>query len=243
MRIKQVENALSLLQYFAETGQPSTLTEIANYFNWPRSSTFNLLHTLSYHGYLYEPQQRGHFYPTPKLLDLSTSIQHKAPLPQSLDSLIEHLRDQTDETVWVAAKSGLNAVFLKVIESKQLIRYITQVGMQVPLFATATGHAILSQLPEAQVESILDKSTYTKFGQGTPQNKAEVLERIQKARQRGWFFSNSAFTPDLGGISIPLVVDGRVFSITTAGPWFRIGNRTNEIAEIMKKAIEVYLPQ
>src|SRR5690625_1191956 len=104
MRIKQVENALSLLQYYADTGQPSTLTEISNHFDWPRSSTYNLLNTLSYHGYLYEPHQRGHFYPTPKLLDLGLSIIDKAPLPAFFDKLMVELRDKTQETVWLAAK-------------------------------------------------------------------------------------------------------------------------------------------
>ncbi|HLS17802.1 MAG TPA: IclR family transcriptional regulator [Paenalcaligenes sp.] len=243
MRIKQVENALSLLQFYADTGQPSTLTEIANHFDWPRSSTYNLLHTLSYHGYLYEPHQRGQFYPTPKLFDLGRNIIQKAPLPAIFDDLMLELRDRTDETVWLAAKSGLNAVFLKVVESKQLIRYITRVGMQVPLFATATGHAILSQLPSAQINNILDKSAYTQFGQGTPKDKQEVLERLDAARQRGWFFSASAFTPDLGGISLPIVIDNRIFSITTAGPWFRMGNRTQEIAQLMQQTIEKYIPQ
>ncbi|HLR82673.1 MAG TPA: IclR family transcriptional regulator [Paenalcaligenes sp.] len=240
MRIKQVENALSLLQYYADTGQPSTLTEISNHFDWPRSSTYNLLNTLSYHGYLYEPHQRGHFYPTPKLLDLGLSIIDKAPLPAFFDKLMVELRDKTQETVWLAAKSGLNAVFLKVVESKQLIRYITRVGMQVPLFATATGHAILSQLPDTQINNILDKSTYKRFGDGTPENKQIVLERLADAKERGWFFSASAFTPDLGGISLPIAIDNRIFSITTAGPWFRMGDRTQEIAKIMQKTIKEY---
>ncbi|HLR30686.1 MAG TPA: IclR family transcriptional regulator [Paenalcaligenes sp.] len=240
MRIKQVENALCLLQYYADTGQPSTLTEISDHFDWPRSSTYNLLSTLSYHGYLYEPHQRGHFYPTPKLLDLGNNIIKKAPLPAFFDELMLELRDKTDETVWLAAKSGLNAVFLKVIESKQLIRYITKVGMQVPLFATATGHAILSQLPDAQINNILDKSTYNRFGDGTPENKQTVLERLADAKKRGWFFSASAFTPDLGGISIPIAIDNRIFSITTAGPWFRMGDRTQEIAKIMQQTIKEY---
>src|SRR5690625_7584741 len=92
-------------------------------------------------------------YPTLKLLDLGLSVIDKATMPAFFDKLMVELRDKTQETVWLATKSGLNAVFLKVVESKQLIRYITRVGMQVPLFATATGHAILSQLPDTQINN------------------------------------------------------------------------------------------
>lgn len=242
MRIKQVENALNLLQYFADTGQPSTLTEIANHFDWPRSSTFNLLGTLSFHGYLYEPHQRGQFYPTPKLLNLGNKIADNAPLPAFFDPLMQHLHQETNETIWIAAKSGLNAVFLKVLESTQSIRYTTQVGTQVPLFATATGQAILSQLPQTLAQSILDKSVYTQYGTGTPTNQNEVWDSIHTSLKRGWFFSASAFTPDLGGIAIPLLVDERVYAITTAGPWFRMGDRSQAIASIMQQAISCYQP-
>lgn len=178
MHIRQVENAIYLLQYFAETGRASTLTEIAKNFSWPISSTFKLINTLAHHGYLYEPLQRGIFYPTPKLFELAKTINAKAPLPPLFDELLNELNVETNETVWIAGRSGLNAIFLKVIQSKQLIRYTAEVGWQVPLFATATGQAILSKLSKHQIDSILDKSDYTKYSSTTPSTKEEVLKRI-----------------------------------------------------------------
>lgn len=59
MDVKQVVNALELIEFFATHRRPATLAEISKHFGWPRSSTFNLLGTLANRGYLYEPRARG----------------------------------------------------------------------------------------------------------------------------------------------------------------------------------------
>jgi DNA-binding IclR family transcriptional regulator len=66
MIVRQAANVLDILEYFARTKKPATLAELADHFGWPRSSTFNLLTTLSEKGYLYEPRPRAGNYPTPR---------------------------------------------------------------------------------------------------------------------------------------------------------------------------------
>ena len=68
MIVRQAANVLDIMEFFAQTKKPATLAEIADHFGWPRSSTFNLLATLSEKGYLYEPRPRAGFYPTPRWL-------------------------------------------------------------------------------------------------------------------------------------------------------------------------------
>ena len=53
MIVRQAANVLEIMEFFAQARKPATLAEIADHFGWPRSSTFNLLTTLSEKGYLY----------------------------------------------------------------------------------------------------------------------------------------------------------------------------------------------
>src|SRR3546814_17052996 len=71
MIVKQVQYAFSILEFFSERRNPATLSEISDHFGWPRSSTFNLIETLSLGGYLYEPKFRAGYYPTRKLFNLA----------------------------------------------------------------------------------------------------------------------------------------------------------------------------
>ncbi|WP_164076102.1 helix-turn-helix domain-containing protein, partial [Stenotrophomonas maltophilia] len=59
MFVRQAANVLEILEYFAKRKKPATLSEVADDLGWPRSSTFNLLGTLTDKGFLYEPASRG----------------------------------------------------------------------------------------------------------------------------------------------------------------------------------------
>src|SRR3546814_13755913 len=71
MKVSQAENVLALFELFAKERSPRTLTALAAKLDMPKSSTFNLIHTLLVRGYLYETRKRGGYYPTPRLLDLA----------------------------------------------------------------------------------------------------------------------------------------------------------------------------
>lgn len=236
-RVRQISNMLDVLEYFAATGRPAGLKELAEHFGWPRSSTFNIIDTLVERGFLYEPRPRGGFYPTPRWLSLAQEIDAAEPLPRVLESMVHDLARDLDETTWIAAPTGQNAVILCVAASSQSVRYVAEPGKQLPLFATATGHALLSLLTPRQLEAALRHAAFHRYGPGTPMTVNEVKERIEAGRARGWFESASNFSPDLGGVSIPLSLDGRVYAITTAGPLFRFSHRTDAVAQAMQRAI------
>ncbi|OWJ77373.1 IclR family transcriptional regulator [Haematobacter missouriensis] len=238
MAVKQAANVLDLLEYFAAHQRPASLAEISARFGWPRSSAFNIISTLVERGFLYEPKPRGGYYPTPRWLALAQDVAAAEPTPEGLQELLADLAAQTQETVWTAAQSGQQAILMSVIQSRQAIRYIAEPGRRVPLHGTASGQAIMCQLPRAQVTALLKRASYTRYGSGTPMTAEEVEESMATSLARGWFRSASAFSQDLGGVSVPLPLGGRAFSVTVAGPLFRIFDRMGEIALTMHRAIE-----
>ena len=241
MLVKQVANVLDLLEFFAERKRAASLAEVSQHFGWPRSSAFNILSTLAARGFLYEPEARGRFYPTPRWLALAQEFSAAEPLPEELLRLLKDIWQKSGETVWIAGQSGQHAVFLEVIESRASVRYTANVGTRVPLHGTATGQAIMSQLPSAQQTALLRKAVFKRYGEGSPMSIDEVEANIRQSLNRGWFVSSSAFTPDLGGIALPVVSGERVFAITVAGPWFRVGKRLEEFAYLMHEGVALHL--
>lgn len=238
MIVKQAANVLDLLEYFAGHQRAASLAEISAHFAWPRSSTFNIISTLVERGFLYEPKPRGGYYPTPRWLALAQEIATAEPMPEGVQGLLADLATETEETVWIAVQSGQQAILMSVIQSRQAIRYIAEPGRRVPLHGTASGQAILCQLSGAQIAGLLKRASYTRYGSGTPMTAEEVEESMAQSLARGWFRSASAFSQDLGGVSVPLPLGGRAFSVTVAGPLFRISDRMGDIALIMHRAIE-----
>lgn len=237
MKVKQIENALALLEFFAERQRPATLADVTKHFGWPRSSAFNILSTLAETGYLYEPRQRGAFYPSTRWQKVVADIGEGLPVPEALSRIIRGLAEATGETVWVSAAGGLYAVFLDVVEPDVGVRYAAHAGKRVPIHLTASGQALLSQMPSRDVEVILHKVTFEEAGPNAPTSVEEVRQQLDDGRARGWFRSASNYSPDLGGVSLPIVMDDRIYSVTIAGPLFRVASKEAEHAALMYRAI------
>ncbi|WP_084450710.1 IclR family transcriptional regulator [Gemmobacter nectariphilus] len=237
MLVRQVANVLDLLEFFADRGKPASLAEVSQHFGWPRSSTFNLLSTLSGRGFLFEPEGRGRFYPTPRWLSLAQAIVAAEPLPESLLRIARDLAERTGETVCVGAAAGTSVVFLEVIHSAARVRYAAEVGQRIPIHATASGHSIISQWPENQRAALLRKVEFERYGSGTPMSVEAVEDQIRAGLHRGWFRSASNYSIDLGGVSLPIVESDRVYALTVAGPLNRMEAVMPEIARQMHEAI------
>jgi DNA-binding IclR family transcriptional regulator len=237
MAVRQIENTLALLEYFAEHQSPATLADVVAHFGWPRSSAFNILSTLAEAGYLYEPHARGGFYPSSRWSHVVTAITAAEPLPDALRRIIRKLADETQETVWISAPGGMFAVFLDVIESQSSVRYAAEPGKRVPIHITATGQALLSKFSEQDRQIVLRKASFGSFGPNAPTNVEDVIQQIEVGQARGWFDSASHFSPDLGGVSVPVELSNRIFAITVGGPLFRVQDKTETHASAIRLAI------
>ena len=241
MNVKQAANVLELIEFFAQHRRPATLAEVSRHFDWPRSSTFNLLGTLAGRGYLYEPRARGGYYPSPKWLALLQQVERAEPIPEALHALLHSLVERSGETAVLAATSGAHAVFVASVESPHAIRYIANPGKLVPLHVTATGRALLSLLPAADRASVLRRATFERYTPTTLMSVAAVEKEIQRSLQRGWFEGDAEFTADLGGVALPLDLPHRHFAVLVAGPMFRVKARAEELATVIKAEVAAQL--
>ena len=241
MIVKQAANVLYILEFFARIRRPATLTEIAQEFGWPRSSTFNMVGTLVERGFLYEPKPRTGYYPTPRWLALSRDISEAEPLPPSLHRLLLDLAKDTGETVHVAAPAGDRVVFLDVVESDTAVRYFAEVGKRLPIHATATGRAILAQYSPAERKSLLGKIRYERYQPTSPMSAAAVEAEVSRGLAQGWFLGATEFTPDVLGLAVMLPLAGRPLSVAIAGPTFRMEARMAALGPMLRDAAKTYL--
>ncbi|MBI5257907.1 MAG: IclR family transcriptional regulator [Burkholderiales bacterium] len=243
MNVKQAANVLDLIEFFAQHRQPATLAEIARHFQWPRSSTFNLLGTLANRGFLYEPKARGGYYPAPLWSALVQQIESAQPIPPQLHALLQALVEETGETAVLAAASGAHAVFVDAVESPNAVRYSARPGKLVPLHLTATGRALLAQMAPADRAAVLRRATFERHTDTTLMSVAAVEKEIKRSQQRGWFEGRAEFTPDLGGVALPLQLPHRQFAVLVAGPMFRVQPRMPELVRILGRTLERHLAE
>lgn len=237
MIIRQVKFAFHLLQFMADRQAPATISEIAEHFGWPRSSTVNQVETLCHLGLVHEPVHRHGYLPTSRLLDLASDLVLADCYGSDLDSLVQAVAQQTGETVAVAAVAGNHGLFINVAESSNPIRYFAEAGQRIPLHATAAGRALLSQLPEKQLHTLLKRTDYIRYSENTPTTEAEVMALIMEARELGYYVNSDGFAKDLVGVAVPLRLEGRQLSLLVAGPIYRMTDNHAALADLLKDCI------
>lgn len=241
MYVKQAANVVEVLEYFARRQSPARLAEMADDLGWPRSSTFNIVSTLVDKGFLYEPQPRKGYYPTPRWLALSQEVSHAEPLPPRFAELADGLARETGETTAISAPAGTTAIFVHVAESQQPVRYFAQVGDRVPIQASSAGRALLEQHSAAEREAIYRKIRFEAYSRTSPTSPEAVEQELSAAKRRGYHQSNAEYTPDLAGVALPLPGPRRL-SIVVVGPVSRCLNKRPETAAIMRKRLAALRP-
>lgn len=237
MLVKQAANVIELLEFFARRRRPATMAEISDSLEWPRSSTFNLVGTLTDKGYLYEPRTRGGYYPSPRWMSTLQGIFEADPQPDELLAAISMVHARTGETTAIGSASGLSAIFVHVCESDQPIRYFAQIGTRVPIHASSAGRAILAQLSKREREAIYRKIEFSEFSPTTPMSGEVVEAELREALKRGYHQSDSEYIPDLAGVALPVPLEHRRLSLVVAGPTSRCLRRRPEIAKIIRDAL------
>jgi DNA-binding IclR family transcriptional regulator len=241
MRIRQVDNALDLLEVFALQKTPLTLTQLARALDAPKSSTFNLIDTFLARGLLYELNPRSGYYPTRRLLDLARDIMAGDSFLQLIHGELKVLADSTGESVLIAARDPQNQneiVYIDAVESAAPIRYFAKVGDKRPIYTTSSGKAILTTYAAEERRRILADISYVPHQQNTITNAEEMETVLKAAIARGWCEDNAEYTPDVMGLAVPIRYGERRFGLALAGPIYRMEPRRTELAAVLRSAAE-----
>lgn len=154
------------------------------------------------------------------------------------DDLLE-LAEKTGETVGLALlDSATGTAHIAATRSgTRNVRYVLEVGSEVPLHAGATGKAILAQLPDA-----LSNIKLEQFTEHTVTDPELLRAQLREIRTRGWATGEGERIPEAYGTAAPFFVDGRVRgSVTVTVPRHRMADVDAEqlAAEVVSTAAKM----
>jgi DNA-binding IclR family transcriptional regulator len=218
MDTKSAARTLEIFEAFASAQKPLTLTELSKELRVPLSSCLNIVRTLERRGYLYSLGSRQGYYPSLRMLRHAQAITRHDPLLNMLGLRLEHLRDQTRETVLLAQRAEHQAVVLNVYDSPESIRYSIQIGELRPLHSTAIGKALLGATPPTERKQLLASMEMKRVTDTTLVERSVLAKELTAGEARGWHSSDAEHVPDLFAIAIHVRVGEHVFAVAVAGP-------------------------
>ena len=226
--VKSAVRVIQIFQLFAELKRPLPLSSISVKLAFPKSSCLALLKTLEAHGYLYQINDTRTYYPTRRLLLEGKAIAENDPFLSHVRPLLQDLCDATNETVFLAKRTGMLSHYVEVLESDQTLRYAATVGEKRPLHIGAAGQSLLAAMDENEREAMLSTMEFEKFSSETITSAMALRRLIEQGKARGWFMSIGGYQSDVASIGNYVWINGEAYAIVVAAPTNRLKN--NEAA-------------
>lgn len=235
--VKAAGRALDIIEAFARSAQPLSLSELASEIGAPLSSVHGIARTLQARGYLYILEKKRRLRPTRKLYEIAAEMARHDPLLERLRPYLSALRERTGETVVLARREGDEVVYLDVLESPQTIRYATRAGERKPIHSSSLGKALLSLDSREAFDAFIARSPLRKVTANTITDPDLLWRQLQDSRRAGFFTSRAENVTDVTAIAMLMRVGDEILALAAGGPIGRYEARFEENMAAMRSAI------
>ena len=226
MSVKRSHSAarvLTVLETIAQQ-QPIGVRALARLLDDDKSAVHRALMTLADNGWIRTTSESPvRWEVTAHILAVAHAAHGGNDLRKRARPALERLRDATNETVLLVLPDVHSFVVADVIESRQILRVVLQVGNTVNAKKTATGRALLPFLdPGRQVQLL-----------GSEPDR-QLLESFAQTRARGYAISEGEVNPATTNLAAPIFDfhEQPVGAVVVSGPRERLTRSVNKtIAE------------
>ena len=236
---QSIERVVELLRVVASHGRRGMrIADVVKTAGLPESSCFRMLNRLEIEGLVERDKHTRKYYLGPLLHELGLLARPRYRLSELCDGTMHRLAEATLDTIYLSERSGLEAVCTHRAMGDYPIKALTlDVGVRRPLGVGAGGLAILSAMPPAEAEAIIQANAhrYEKFSlNNAPALRAAVAE----ARARGYSFLDSAVTPGTAAVGVAFASESPVAAISLSAISSRLEpGRREEVARRIHQEI------
>lgn len=195
--IRSVSRALRVLEEVGRAGRPVPVKVIARRAQLNLSTTYHLVRTLCFEGYLVRVSS-GDYGIGPGVAERYHDLVLALHRPPRAEVVLRHLAECTGHTAYLARFVDGRLVIADVVEGPRS-PYLEdlQVGLEAATHATALGKALLGALPSGQRRQQLAGLELRPFTANTPTEPALVEAELRRIGPGGVVVEHGQFRPDV----------------------------------------------
>lgn len=220
--LTNVRHAIEVLMLLGKSRSPQHVRDIAASIGASKSTIQRILATL-------EPTQMVRFDPDaqayflgPGIIALHADYTARDDMLQEIRQVMEHVRQESGETVILSVLYGNRRLVLLRVESKHALRYVRPVGVSYPLHVGATSKVLLSALPDDEMADIMADLDMVTEAPNTITSKDELRAAALQARTDGFATSREEAVRGVAGCVVPVEIEGLgVAALGVFGPVMR----------------------
>lgn len=201
--VKSAARVLHILEFFDDVRRPATAAEIASFFNFPQSSTSQLLRSMMGSGYLEFDRDSRCYSPSPRVSLLGSWCHDRLICAGSLLRMMQRMNRRTERAVFLASQVGCQAKYIHIYQSLIAGRPHLTLGTDRPLSASGAGIALMSMLTDAEASRFVLRNNDERDKDMPATSIRGVLAMLAEVRRTGYLcFMDS--TISAGVLAAPL---------------------------------------
>ena len=231
--VQSIARAFVLLESLAEAGGVCSLSDLAARSGLPLSSIHRLVRTLVDLGYVrQEPSRR--YALAPRIIRLGEASANVIGIWAKPH--LTRLAEDLGESANLAMLDGAEIVYVEQAQSTRSVRMFTEVGRRVPPHSTAVGKAIMADMSEAEVRSILARSGMPRSTSTTITDPDVFIARLAQVRELGYAVDEGEREEGVRCVAAAVPSDTSRLAISMSGPEGRMSDEVLERAVPLVKA-------
>lgn len=218
------------------------LENLARETDLPKATLLRFLGTLSTLGYVYrDPYDQYSL--TLKMFSVGSHSLEHMDLLRVARPVAEALAEELGETVHMGILEDEAAIYVLKVESKYTIRMHSRVGKAIPLYCTAIGKMLLSDLGDDERKSVISRIKQVPFTPHTLKTPAALEQELAEIRANGWSMDREEHEEGVSCICAPVrdYTGKAIAALSASWPMFRYDSSAADtyLGTIRKAAAEI----
>lgn len=204
MQSSIITKLLSVLTIISEARRPLTFSDLVTKSGLNKSTLHRVLAISTEEKLVQFDNHRKAYLVGPKIFDLVRSAYGGYDIQAvALDEMLQ-LHTQFDGNVTIGIPSGMEVVYLRILEANSALNPSQRPGMREPVHCSASGKALLAFLPNKVIAAKFEGYEFARFTDRTIQSLNGFQSAIEEVRGTGYAVNDREEYDHLGGISAPI---------------------------------------
>ena len=205
-QVPAATKTLRVLRFLASQPDPVPLDRIMRACELPRSTAYHLVNAMIAEGFVVHLPDERRYGLGVAAFEVGSGYSRQAPLQRIARRPLAELVDRTGQSAHLALPHGRDVLYVLEERAPGRPPLVTDVGVRLPAHLTASGRAILAQLPPAQVRALYpDRSVFVdRYGVG-PMSPGALRAVLSETRQRGYAIEDGEVTPGFSSVAAPVL--------------------------------------
>src|SRR3954464_9945519 len=153
-------HALKVLRLLANHARPLPARASARDLHLPRSSTYHLLNVLEDEGFVVHLSEQRRYGLGVAAFELGSAYERQESLKWIAQTVLTRLVSATTHNAHLAVLHGRDVLYVIEERAKDRPPLVTDVGVRLPAHLTASGLAMLANLPPQQLNALFPTRRY-----------------------------------------------------------------------------------